>query len=336
MTEFDLYKLHPTSSFHLGERGIGMEESSVMFHSDSLFGAISWAWDMLHGTDELEALLDLFRSGDVPFIVSSAFPFAKDVLFFPQLLSVIGEMPDRTRRASIVSKGIFEQIINGEVLGNPSVIHGGDVLLKSSESKMLEGLDTENEDEDATFWNHAETPRVVLDRKSRVSDIYHVGEVFFSEDCGLFFLANFRQQGFKSKFEAAIRLLGDEGVGGDRSSGKGSFQLRCEILSLKTPESRYSTPLSLYHPTKKEVEEGLVERSKYKLIKRSGWISSPSVGSLRKKSVRMMVEGSILPANGRPFKGSLVDVTPEKMTAHEVYRNGLAFEVSAKKRDHEV
>lgn len=334
MTEFDLYRLDPTSSFHLGERGIGMEESSVMFHSDSLFGAISWAWDMLHGTDELEALLDLFRSGDVPFVISSAFPFGKDLLLFPRPLSVVGKMPDRSRRANIVSKGIFEQIINGEDLGNSSIIHGGDVLLTSSESKMLNALDIGNED--ATCWNRADTPRVVLDRSSRVSDVYHVGEVFFSKDCGLFFLANFRHQGIKSKFEAAIRLLGDEGIGGDRSSGKGSFQLICETLSLKTPKSQYSTTLSLYHPTKREVEDGLVERAKYKLIARSGWISSPSVGSLRKKSVRMMVEGSILPTDGRPFNGSLVDVTPEKMTAHRVYRNGLAFTVSAKERDHEV
>ena len=334
MTEFDLYMLHPTSSFHLGERGVGMEESSSIFHSDSLFGAISWAWDMLHGTDELEAMLDLFRSGDVPFVISSAFPYAKDLMLFPRPLNVAGEMPDKISKARIVSHGIFERMLNGKELTDPSIIHGGDVLLTGSEKKMIDGFDIE--DGYARFWKITDTPRVVLDRSNRSSEIYHVGEVSFSEGCGLFFLVDFMHSGIKQRFEAALRLLGDEGVGGERSSGKGGFDLRCKTLSLSAPDSRYSTTISLYHPTKREVEEGVVKSSRYKLVSRRGWISSPSVRGLRKKSVRMMAEGSILPIDGKRFKGSLVDVTPEKMTAHKVYRYGLAFEVSAKVRDHEV
>ena len=58
MVNLTLCRLCPTAPIHLGERGIGMEETSEVIHSDSLFGALSCAWSTLHGDDELEALIE--------------------------------------------------------------------------------------------------------------------------------------------------------------------------------------------------------------------------------------------------------------------------------------
>jgi len=34
------YRLIPRSPFHFGERGIGLEETSILLHSDTLFSAL--------------------------------------------------------------------------------------------------------------------------------------------------------------------------------------------------------------------------------------------------------------------------------------------------------
>ena len=69
MVNLTLCRLCPTAPIHLGERGIGMEETSEVIHSDSLFGALSCAWSTLHGDDELEALIEEFMKGEATFVI---------------------------------------------------------------------------------------------------------------------------------------------------------------------------------------------------------------------------------------------------------------------------
>ncbi len=345
MVNLTLCRLCPTAPIHLGERGIGMEETSDMLHSDSLFGAISCAWTTLYGKDELEALIEAFLKGEAPFVISSGFPFVHSLLLFPKplvaLAGLIGAEDDKKiRRAEFVSKEVFEWIINGRRPDHCDwdfLLNGNKIvaIVSESEKTLIESNTSRT-----VFWERHEAPHVVLDRGNLSSSIFRVGEVSFSEGAGLYFLTDIRDKKIVSKFDGALRLLGDEGIGGERSSGKGSFDFKREAVEIRMENSNsdnninsnsgFLALLSLYHPTRTEAGYGLLKRSKYQLITRRGWISSQASRRLRKKTVRMIAEGSVIPRMGSLPKGALVDVTPQEMKAHRVYANGLALAVPMK------
>ena len=351
MVNLTLCRLCPTAPIHLGERGIGMEETSEVIHSDSLFGALSCAWSTLHGDDELEALIEGFLKGEAPFVISSGFPFISDLLLFPKPLAPLTEIigaheakdEKKIKRAEFVSKDVFEWILSGEKPAESDwafIYNGNKIAGIASATEM--GL-TGNKPSKTVFWKRQEAPHVVLDRDNQSSSIFRVGDISFSKDTGFYFLADFRDSSIISKFDGAMRLLGDEGIGGERSSGKGSFIFKRETVEIRTENSINEDNninsnggslalLSLYHPTKNEVELGLLMRSRYQLITRRGWISSEGSRTLRKKTVRMISEGSIIPKIGSLPRGALVDVTPQEMKAHKVYANGLALGVPMKVR----
>jgi CRISPR-associated protein Csm4 len=347
MVNLTLCRLYPTAPIHLGERGIGMEEASEIIHSDSLFGALSCAWSALHGDDELEALIEEFVKGEAPFIISSGFPFISNVLLFPKPLAALTEIigasgakdEKKIKRAEFVSKDVFEWILSGKKPTDSdwAFIHNGNNIagiVSASEMALIGQKPSKT-----FFWKRQEAPHVVLDRDDQSSSIFRVGDISFSKGTGFHFLVDFRDNSIISKFDGAMRLLGDEGIGGERSSGKGSFIFKREPVEIKTENSDNNNSsgsslalLSLYHPAKTEVELGLLMRSRYQLITRRGWISSLGSRTLRKKTVRMISEGSIIPKMGSLPRGALVDVTPQEMKAHKVYANGLALGVPMKVR----
>jgi CRISPR-associated protein Csm4 len=368
MVNLALYRLCPKAPIHIGERGIGMEETSLVIHSDSLFGAISCAWSTLYGNDELEALIGGFLKGEAPFVISSGFPFISNLLLFPKPIAALAEIvggnvagngpgdEKKIKRAEFVSKDVFEWILRGkrpDGSGWGFIYNGNKIVAIASSSEMaLMGKMPSN----SVFWRREEAAHVVLDRYNQSSSIFRVGDVSFSEGTGLYFLADFRDRSIISRFDAAMRLLEDEGIGGERSSGKGSFRFKMETVEIGAENSINSINgingsniisddnnarnnrggflvlLSLYHPEKAEVELGLLTRSRYQLITRRGWISSQGSRTLRKKTVRMISEGSIVPKIGSLPRGALVDVAPPEMRAHRVYANGLAMGVAMKAR----
>lgn len=372
MVNLALYRLCPKAPIHIGERGIGMEEASVVIHSDSLFGALSCAWSNLHGDDELTALVGGFLKGEPPFVISSSFPFISNMLLFPKPLGALAEVmagkgpgpakEKKIKRAEFVSKDVFEWILKGRRPDGSAcefIYNGNKITAIASASEVTRMGKMPS---DSVFWRKAEAAHVVLDRGNQSSSIFRVGDVSFSEGMGLYFLADFRDRSIISKFDAAMRLLGEEGIGGERSSGKGSFRFKrdtveigaedrsngingcngsnCSDSSNSGSDDNYAANsgvgslvlLSLYHPEKTEVELGLLTRSRYQLITRRGWISSQGSRTLRKKTVRMISEGSIIPKIGSLPRGSLVDVTPLEMKAHRVYANGLAMGAIMKER----
>ena len=69
--------------FHFGRHGLEQEESGVHFPSDSLFAALVARMVALFGSTEVEEFGKAFLNGKPYFVLSSAFPRAGDVLFFP-------------------------------------------------------------------------------------------------------------------------------------------------------------------------------------------------------------------------------------------------------------
>ena len=70
--------------FHFGKHGLGQEETLIHLPSDSLFAALAARLAALKGSQAVAEWMQPFCDGDPPFVLSSAFPFAGKVRFFPR------------------------------------------------------------------------------------------------------------------------------------------------------------------------------------------------------------------------------------------------------------
>lgn len=294
-----------------------LESVTPYVRSDTLFGAICNATGLLYGDDQLEEMLEAFRLGEPPFLISSAYPSIGDVHLLPVPLSCDlvrrmgadpkSEVGKRLRKVGLVSHELFVHLCTGEDISSLAEVKWG-VLLTHREA---EGVAEKP-------WSDLLIPHVSLDRLSAASSVYSMVEMEYMQGACPYFLVDIRDRAYHKRLMAALRLLADEGIGGKRSWGMGQFApLDLGEVHLPTPEE-WMVTLSLYHPRKDEL--GLLSNAMYSLVERGGWIASPG-GNRRKKSVLMVGEGSVVPAWAM---GEVVDVKPDG-APHPVYAYGYAI-----------
>jgi CRISPR-associated protein Csm4 len=138
-----------------------------------------------------------------------------------------------------------------------------------------------------------------------------------------------RNDEWQERFWEVLQVLGDAGVGGERSTGYGLF----------TPLEPHPVDLPDVDGTSRWValsscwplpgQEGILgPGAAYRLENRRGWMDSPDGRNLRRKSAHMLEPGSVLRVlPGHTAYGGLADVTPEIFDAHVVWRYGLALPV---------
>jgi len=349
-----VWKLEPKAPFHLGEKETVLEKTSDYIHSDTLFSAICNAYRLLYGNEELMDILKLFKDREPPFLISSALSYADEILTFPLPLSINWdryvdsevieglnaerkekEKIDRfdllktLKRVRFVSEKIFWNVIEDErritdYISDKNIIQG--ILFDDAELKELRKRFDVKENETIKIWEEKEVPRVAIDRKTNSSNIYHFGEVSFAKNCGLYFMMDFRGKEYEKKVEAAMRVLGDEGIGGDRTYGKGLFKPGFKEIKMNLEPRTHFVTLSLYYPREEEIS--VSSERYYELVKRGGWIYSIDAKNLRRRTVRMFSEGSVFKAvAGLELYGDLANVKPKEFAEHEVYRYGYAFPV---------
>ncbi|MFN9861756.1 MAG: type III-A CRISPR-associated RAMP protein Csm4, partial [Pseudanabaena sp.] len=117
--------------------------------------------------------------------------------------------------------------------------------------------------------------------------------------------------------KAALELLGEEGLGGEKSSGAGQFEASWHDLDeiwkeLIKFDGNFQSLISLYW----DDELISLDNSSYELQERGGWITSSSKNQRRKKVV-MFAEGSVF---SEIPKGKLANVTPPEFSQHKIYR----------------
>jgi len=365
------YHLEARAPFHFGLRGVGIEETAAHAPSDTLFSALCYAIRQQFSAAKLEEFVSTYAAGQPALILSSGFPYVlarredqvegwqppelldptQVVRFFPRPLepppgvSDDAEQRKRVKRIAWLSEGIFRTWVDGGDLGGHfsenNLVQGGQAWLTAREREAVAGWRDEETDA-IRFWAVGEVPRVTVDRRASTSQIYQAGRVWFQPGCGLWLLAQWRED-WRTRGELALRVLGDAGIGGERSAGHGQFRVHgphsLSPLPDPTPGKRFVT-LSLYYPARDELAEVLGgDGVRYRLQVRRGWMASPDASQssdgktvrgsgLRRKAVRMVGEGSLLRwPEGKTFVGTLADVTPEAFTAHTVWRYGLVFPV---------
>lgn len=341
MPTFSTYRLSFRSPLHIGERGVGLEVTRTHLPADTLFSAICSAWRQLYGVDALRRdVLDWFTDGDsVPFYLSSAFPFAGDVRYFPKPLARLSTVHisdddhKAFKRVRFISERLFAAIVRGEEIAfaKEHCINGEVAWVTEGERARLKGW-TDDATGDIVLWKTGVLPRVTLDRITSASQIWHFGEVMFAEGAGLWFAVEFnRDHGdeLRRKFEAVLRLLGDTGLGGERNAGRGLFSLdgpSGEPLPDVGNPVRFITLSPLCPQDALQAAALSGDGAAYELMPRRGWVTSPEASNLRRKMVWMFAEGSVLMGNPQPRAGRLVNVKPD-VCPHDVWRYGYAFPV---------
>ncbi len=87
-----------------------------------------------------------------------------------------------------------------------------------------------------------------------------------------YFLAELDDELLK-EFKAAVRLLGDCGLGGDVTRGFGLFSPRFEEgWPLKDIGENGWVVLSLYRPAEEEIERASSSGSRYRIVEKGGWV----------------------------------------------------------------
>jgi CRISPR-associated protein Csm4 len=334
------------SPTHFGDVGIGLEQTSERVRSDTLFSAWVSAYARIFGIkgeNGLEALLKKFQEQPEtpPFRVSSTFIYRWDgdklTDFLPKLVQHPIGYPDEDlafakdyRKLNYLPLEVWQRWYQGT---------GFD---PATDPDQLQKYDTSYK----AACKRYELPKVSIDRTTRATNFYYTGLHQFDwrpknptpEDnstveslAGLYFLLELPEDdsSLESDLKAALEILGDEGMGGERSSGAGRFRILCwkdlpsqwaEVVNFKAA-NHYSL-ISLFWEKPPLPPDLLGPSARYGLQERGGWICSPAGHQLRRQRVRMFTEGSVF---SKKPDGQLAKVTPPQFKAHDVFRSGIAF-----------
>ena len=315
-----------TGSAQVGS--LGLEKTETYIPADTLFSAICQTWTTFYDEQSLTTFLKGYtdNSQQLPFMLTSAFPYASDVYLYPRPLTWY-EKTKESKRVRFVSQSIFQGIIsnNPPNFCKDHLINGGAVWVSSAEKDQLKTLYCNDEDDEVAIWETNIQPRVTMGSRNAGSEIWHVETVQFNDNCGLWFAAKFDTDETKEKIETLLRVLGDTGIGGERNAGYGLFEIDPNNnTSLPNIENtnRFVTLSRICPKSTEQLEQLRIGRVAYTLNR----VNAPDTSA--RKQVYMFAEGSVLNASEKQI-GQLVKLQ-HKNSLHPVYRYGYAWKVGIK------
>ncbi len=351
---------------HFGETGIGLENTTERVRSDTLFSAWISAYARIFGSDGVEGLLAQFTThpSQPPFRISSTFVYrcpkdSKELIYYlPKLLErPLGYPSDDLRFAKTYKKlhylplKVWQRWYQGSGFSAQDKVDL-ETYTKDPDDKSTALAKAYCFAYDEAFKRYT-LPKVAVDRTHHATNFYHTGLIQFAWEAvekvgddwgeagvrnlaGLYFLLEFPTNNpeLEADLHQALELLGEEGIGGERSSGAGRFTVQAwESLSpewqsvVNFDQGNHHSLMSLFWEESVS-SDWLGGGARYAIQERGGWIASPFSGrQLRRQKVQMFGEGSVF-AN-KPA-GQLADVTPSGFTQHPIYRSGLALSLPVK------
>lgn len=278
--------------------------------SDTLWGAICWGIRRISGEQGIKEFLESYQKEDGP-VLSSAFPYkvvdGRKKLFFPVPLSLFPRFKvaykDGFYKEKVLHYNDFKKVNKFQYISKEAL----EKLIDPKEG-VNNHLDQYTHEKAPAMQIEA-VPHNSIDRlklgtrdEEETGQLFHENEIYWIDksdktlqnNTGLFFLI----KNPNANLQSAIRYLSHVGIGGNRSTGKGHFDLEFDFdFELKEPDQYNAVSnLSLYHPSKKEIahyqENKLFE---YKLEAREGRSSGNHVGFAKKVPVWYFKEGSVFP-----------------------------------------
>ena len=239
MGELRIVKLRFRSPLHLGPDvpGIGIEDSLLIAHSDTLFSCLINAYAELHSGDPkaVHELLTPFHDRKPPFRISSAFPFQKlenDVRYYlPKPL--VDPLAFYDSRSGQNARKNYSKLIQ-----NLPFVH----IERFKRYWLGEGTQTRMTRRDLEAANQeirdlcvsTIRPQHTRDRLTDVTTIYHTGLVYFAPNSGLYFLIEINDTSILNwdKLRAILDLAGTNGLGGRRNHGNGAFDVTDDTIKV--------------------------------------------------------------------------------------------------------
>lgn len=286
---FVLFRLKFSTPLHISNVRSDYSQSETIIHSDTLYSAFFEAWSKLGLTQQIEK-----QTHQLQFTLSSLFPFTMDnktkeyVYFFLKPLNLshtkVSEKKHKDlKKIQYVDKNFLEKYRKGYR------------ELNDEDYNLAKGKYLTEACIDTNFMSSEVFPRVTIPRQGGDATPYYIERIFFKENSGLFFIAQFDNDDIKNHVISALYYLCDEGIGTDRHVGNGFFEFEEDTIDFKTIPSDYAFNLSLYCPSADHVKEIMNDDNiAYEIITRGGWITTPEYNTLRKKYIRMFKEASIL------------------------------------------
>jgi len=314
--EIKIFKLRFKTPLHIGADSTLREKVDTIIHSDTLYSAL---YDL--AVRARSKIKDAISRREI--LLTSAFPYYEDgsekIFFLPKPIfnfKIYGydpkwdfELGKKLKKLTFVpstwleSSDFIKEFLKNEISKKPDYLR---------ETYAIDIL-----------------PRVFVDRVTSSSNFYRMAQVFFHKG-GLYFGVKFLSDGLEDEFRGLLKLLGDEGIGGRRSTGSGAFEFEEDKLVIKVPQgANFYLLLSLAVPSEDEMDN-ILKESSYELILRRGWFLLNTGHSLRRKSIWMFKEGSVL---RKEIKGCAIDVTPDALSEYvhaansEVYKFAYAFTI---------
>jgi len=349
-----IVRIYPKTNFH------------TFLNSDTLWGNLVYAYRMLYGINKTSELLKKYSSTEIPFKVSSIFPFTfsnsekeKITYYLPKPITGFNirnaKDPEEMtflkdfKKIRYIDKKLFEDYLNGEIDDN--------ILLERFLSWQKEELKKESERNNALIeknkfaYKKSLSPSFILhnsiDRMSGSTlQIDGKGQLYWEEEFngfgnrlsskqnvaeGIYFLADGSDV---SIIEGPIRLLSHIGIGGNKSIGKGSFDFVIEDFSFSVPANPNSfVSLSLFQPSQGEID--LFKNNSvnlfYDLTTRIGKIGKDfNLEFSEKNPIICFTEGSSFFVS-QPLSGRLVP-TAKFNDEQDIFSSYLFFGIKANLR----
>jgi CRISPR type III-A-associated RAMP protein Csm4 len=337
-------RFRPAGPWRIGPASGARARVDCVYHSDTLFSALTHAMVALGRREEwLDATAR--SAGSPPVRFSSLFPSMEELMLVPPPRSHWPPPPSpkvRWKSARFVPLALVRSLVNDQpVDDNGWYIDGPSACLLPSDAGFRSGP-----------FRPAVRSHAGVDRLGGAAvSVHRTGCLEFAPGGGLWGVVSFADQAAETEWSgavrAALRLLGDMGMGGERSLGWGRSEsvtfvdgvVPDMILpAVEAPaapeqpaaEGEAETPpppkpvmgwwlLSLFSPAADEVIDW--SRGTYSLLSRGGRIESAARSGDEKKVVRMVEEGSVLLADA-PLRGAAPDVAPDGFP-HPVFRAGF-------------
>lgn len=322
MAQLKRIKLINLSPLHLGRGTDSYDLSATDLSSDAITSALASIRALQGKTDGIKEFMESF-------VLSSAFPFYKGHYFLPRVIGRINvyieghneaEYRKKLKKIRFIEDSLWSEILNSKSSVRISADQIHDEFLLAN---------TDDDFEPPVLKNVTE--RVMVPRNNaRDSEPFYFEWNYFKEDGGLYCLMDSKDN--VDEIIHLFHILGDSGIGSDKNIGGGHFEVDYDEMSIPSASERNAEIiLSTYIPSKEELDTIDLDKSKYNLVNRGGFMAGSSDERLRhlhRKSVYMFDVGSIFYTKAQ-LLGTIADVTPlwNNKAMHKVFRSGRALSI---------
>lgn len=319
MATYTIVKLKNLTPLHIGTGKENYDFSADDLQSDTISAALAAIRAQSGKSNDIESFLNSFS-------ISSAFPYSASHYFLPKAqgkINVEVEGSNKEAKRKELKKIKYIEIPLWEKL-----IFNEQVAVK--EHQLQQNYLLANASEFSHPAKSHVMQRVTIPRgDGQDAEPFYFDWTYFNQEGGLYFFVDAKQEVVEEIVELS-KLLGDAGLGTDRNVGGGKFEAEAETIEIHdNPKSNATMLLSLYVPTKQELEKIELTNSRYQLLIRGGYMAGSTEEDfrhLRKKSIYMFGVGSVF-LTKETLQGKVVNLTPvwNDTRMHPVFRSGKPF-----------